>query len=69
MPEVFLKIKKLIILASFRIGPFRKRDAQNWFRIDVNKISAIYEWFCSLGWIPQTKDEWNDFLRKYKQPF
>ena len=69
MPEVYLKIKKLIITASFVIGPLRKRDAQNWFRIDVNKVSAIYEWFYGLGWITSTNQEWKKFLEKYQKPF
>jgi hypothetical protein len=44
-------------------GPFRKREAQTWFRMDVNKICVIYDWFKALGWIPEY-DQWEAHVNK-----
>ncbi|KAH6573806.1 hypothetical protein BASA62_002738 [Batrachochytrium salamandrivorans] len=51
-PDVYYNIKKTMLQAVTYYGPFKKREAQTWFRIDVNKICVIYDWFKTLGWIP-----------------
>lgn len=51
-PMVYLHLKRTMITAVLTVGPFKKRDAQDWFRIDVNKTNKIYDWFQGLGWIP-----------------
>ncbi|XJO74869.1 hypothetical protein BDV3_005626 [Batrachochytrium dendrobatidis] len=56
-PDVYYNIKKTMLQAVAYYGPFKKREAQTWFRIDVNKICIIYDWFKSLGWIPND-GEW-----------
>lgn len=63
MPAAYLEIKRTLLTAVSCYGPFKKREAQTWFRIDVNKVTIvnqiciIYDWFKTLGWIPST-DEW-----------
>jgi hypothetical protein len=63
LPLQYMEIKRTMLTAVSSYGPFKKREAQTWFRIDVNKvffyneICIIYDWFKSLGWIPNT-DEW-----------
>ncbi len=39
LPEQYLYIKETILVQVERRGPFKKRDAKSWFRIDVNKAS------------------------------
>ncbi|KAJ2710537.1 hypothetical protein H4R19_003698 [Coemansia spiralis] len=53
-PEQYLTIKHSLVRASRTMpaGTFKKRDAQRLCRVDVNKTSKVYEWFCKLGWIP-----------------
>ncbi|KAL2915321.1 hypothetical protein HK105_205186 [Polyrhizophydium stewartii] len=58
LPKVYFDIKKTMLQAVRHHGPFKKREAQTWFRIDVNKICIIYDWFKDLGWIPNTA-EWS----------
>ncbi|KAJ3090081.1 Transcriptional adapter ada2 [Quaeritorhiza haematococci] len=50
-PAPYLFVKQTLLKASIR-GPFKKRDAQSWFRMDVNKTNRIYDWFVGIGWIP-----------------
>jgi len=57
MPDQYLHIKQTILSAAETRGPFKKRDAKSWFRIDVNKTAVLFDWFRSLGWIP-SDDEW-----------
>eukprot|EP00842_Homolaphlyctis_polyrhiza_P005687 jgi/Hompol1/6119/HPOL_000712-RA len=58
LPEVYFHIKRTMLQAVAHYGPFKKREAQTWFRIDVNKICIIYDWYKSIGWIPNT-GEWS----------
>ncbi|KAJ2805257.1 hypothetical protein H4R21_001328 [Coemansia helicoidea] len=53
-PEQYLTIKHALVRASRTMpaNTFKKRDAQRLCRVDVNKTSKVYEWFCKLGWIP-----------------
>ncbi|KAI8900218.1 hypothetical protein BC833DRAFT_582694 [Globomyces pollinis-pini] len=55
-PQQYMEIKRTMLTAVQCYGPFKKREAQTWFRIDVNKICIIYDWFKSLKWIPNTED-------------
>ncbi|KAJ3164752.1 Transcriptional adapter ada2 [Irineochytrium annulatum] len=52
-PTKYLDIK--IVLLSARAahggGVFKKRDAQGWVRVDVNKLGKVYDWFVGLGWL------------------
>ena len=64
MPEVYLHMKKTMLNAVYTYGPYKKRDAQMWFRVDVNKTSQVYEWFRVLGWIPSSVEEWNELLER-----
>ncbi|XJO74091.1 hypothetical protein BDV3_003314 [Batrachochytrium dendrobatidis] len=52
LPDQYMHIKEVILTQVERRGPFKKRDAKSWFRIDVNKTAIIYDWFRALGWIP-----------------
>ncbi|KAJ2519922.1 hypothetical protein GGI11_002432 [Coemansia sp. RSA 2049] len=54
-PEQYLAIKHSLVRAgrTMPAGTFKKRDAQKLCRVDVNKTSKVFEWFCKLGWIPQ----------------
>ncbi|KAJ1729180.1 hypothetical protein LPJ61_003649 [Coemansia biformis] len=54
MPEQYLAIKQSLVRAGRTMPPgsFKKRDAQRLCRVDVNKTSKVFEWFCKLGWIP-----------------
>ncbi|KAJ2079227.1 hypothetical protein H4R24_003921 [Coemansia sp. RSA 988] len=56
LPEQYLSIKQSLVRAGRTMSPgsFKKRDAQKLCRVDVNKTSKVFEWFCKLGWIPQT---------------
>jgi hypothetical protein len=40
-PSQYLNIKQTM-LNAVSAGPFKKREAQTWFRIDVNKVGRIY---------------------------
>ncbi|KAJ2414606.1 hypothetical protein GGI10_002275 [Coemansia sp. RSA 2530] len=55
-PEQYLAIKFSLLREgrSRMPGTFKKRDAQRLCRIDVNKTSKIYEWFVTLGWLPES---------------
>ena len=57
LPDQYLHIKQTILSAAEVRGPFKKRDAKSWFRIDVNKTAVLFDWFRSLGWIP-SDEEW-----------
>ncbi|KAH6579276.1 hypothetical protein BASA60_003341 [Batrachochytrium salamandrivorans] len=57
LPDQYMHIKEVILTQVERRGPFKKRDAKSWFRIDVNKTAIIYDWFRALGWIPPD-EEW-----------
>ena len=41
LPDQYLHIKETILLQVAKRGPFKKRDAKSWFRIDVNKVFPI----------------------------
>ena len=41
LPNQYLEIKKTLLTAVETYGPFKKREAQTWFRIDVNKVITI----------------------------
>lgn len=69
-PAQYSNIKRTLLQAVASYGPFRKREAQTWFRIDVNKvlllssqICIIYDWFKALGWIPHFEDWQKDGKR------
>ncbi|KAJ2608493.1 hypothetical protein H4S08_004432 [Coemansia sp. RSA 1365] len=59
LPEQYLSIKQSLVRAGRTMPPgsFKKRDAQKLCRVDVNKTSKVFEWFCKLGWIPQTSSK------------
>jgi hypothetical protein len=38
-PQQYLEIKRTMLTAVNCYGPFKKREAQTWFRIDVNKVT------------------------------
>ncbi|KAJ3356951.1 Transcriptional adapter ada2 [Kappamyces sp. JEL0680] len=57
LPSQYLHIKETILTQVHVRGPFKKRDAKSWFRIDVNKTAILFDWFRTLGWIP-SDDEW-----------
>ncbi|KAJ1565331.1 Transcriptional adapter ada2 [Nowakowskiella sp. JEL0078] len=61
-PELYLHIKETLLSAVIVRGPYKKRDAQGWFRIDVNKTNKLYDWFKSLGWIPETPELWSQHV-------
>ncbi|KAH6584694.1 hypothetical protein BASA60_000877 [Batrachochytrium salamandrivorans] len=50
-PETYLRIKDIMLTARAQRGVFKKREAQRWCRIDVNKTARIYDWFVRLGWL------------------
>ncbi|KAJ1646707.1 hypothetical protein LPJ64_001821 [Coemansia asiatica] len=60
-PEQYLTIKQSLVRAGRTLPPgtFKKRDAQKLCRVDVNKTSKVFEWFCKLGWIPQASTKPN----------
>ena len=37
-PKQYIEIKRTMLTAVRSYGPFKKREAQTWFRIDVNKV-------------------------------
>lgn len=41
LPLQYLHIKETILTQVHKRGPFKKRDAKSWFRIDVNKVSIV----------------------------
>ncbi|KAJ3056058.1 Transcriptional adapter ada2 [Rhizophlyctis rosea] len=51
-PTQYLHIKATFLSAAKTRGSFRKKDAQRWFKMDVNKTCILYDWFLALGWIP-----------------
>ncbi|KAJ3043570.1 Transcriptional adapter ada2 [Rhizophlyctis rosea] len=51
-PTQYLHIKATFLSAAKSRGTFRKKDAQRWFKMDVNKTCILYDWFLALGWIP-----------------
>ncbi|KAJ3161311.1 Transcriptional adapter ada2 [Geranomyces michiganensis] len=51
VPESYLKIKAILLGAREQRGAFKKRDAQKWCRIDVNKTGKLYDWFSAIGWL------------------
>ncbi|RKO86297.1 Homeodomain-like protein [Blyttiomyces helicus] len=55
-PELYLHIKERV-LSEVPKSRFKKVDTKKWFRIDVNKVGVLYDWFRFLGWIP-SDDEW-----------
>ncbi|KAI8904479.1 Homeodomain-like protein [Gorgonomyces haynaldii] len=63
LPDQYLHIKETILSQVLKRGPFKKRDAKSWFRIDVNKTAIIFDWFKALGWIPND-DEWESKRRE-----
>jgi hypothetical protein len=65
LPDQYLHLKAVILHAAETKGPFKKRDAKSWFRIDVNKTAVLYDWFRSLGWIPSDL-EWERRFRERK---
>ncbi|KAJ3321657.1 Transcriptional adapter ada2, partial [Blyttiomyces sp. JEL0837] len=50
-PLAYLTIKKTLLSARHHRGTFKKRDAQRWCRVDVNKTGKIFDWFISKGWL------------------
>ncbi|KAL5031844.1 hypothetical protein BDV3_000705 [Batrachochytrium dendrobatidis] len=50
-PDTYLRIKDIMLTARVNQGVFKKREAQRWCRIDVNKTARIYDWFVRLGWL------------------
>jgi hypothetical protein len=50
-PTVYLKIKETLVSARHYKGTFKKRDAQRWCRVDVNKTGKIFDWFIAKGWL------------------
>ena len=62
LPEQYLHIKETILTQVETRGPFKKRDAKAWFRIDVNKTAIIFDWFRALGWIPMD-EQWYSHRR------
>eukprot|EP00842_Homolaphlyctis_polyrhiza_P004636 jgi/Hompol1/5173/HPOL_004201-RA len=65
LPEQYMHIKEVILTQAERRGPFKKRDAKAWFRIDVNKTAIIFDWFRALGWIPDDA-EWERRFRQHR---
>ncbi|KAI8814117.1 hypothetical protein BJ742DRAFT_766530 [Cladochytrium replicatum] len=67
-PDQYLHIKRALVSAVVVVGPYKKRDAQGWFRMDVNKVNKLYDWFKAIGWIPMTPEDWpeavEEMLRK-----
>ncbi|KAJ3098337.1 hypothetical protein HDU97_004112 [Phlyctochytrium planicorne] len=58
LPSQYLEIKETLLATIVVRGPYKKRDAQGWFRIDVNKTNKLYDWFYSCGWIRVATQEW-----------
>jgi hypothetical protein len=42
LPEQYLHVKKTMISAVINKPFFNKRDAQVWFRMDVNKVNHLF---------------------------
>ena len=38
LPAQYMHIKETMLGQLVKRGPFKKRDAKSWFRIDVNKV-------------------------------
>ncbi|KXS17276.1 hypothetical protein M427DRAFT_266297 [Gonapodya prolifera JEL478] len=53
-PAQYLSVKDSILTAAWRSPDkvFRKGECRQWFKMDVNKIGRIYDWFDDLGWLP-----------------
>jgi hypothetical protein len=51
LPSQYLHIKETMLTQVLKRGPFKKRDAKSWFRIDVNKVIFIDNrlQFCLIG--------------------
>ncbi|KAJ2880514.1 hypothetical protein H4R27_004677 [Coemansia aciculifera] len=66
LPEQYLAIKQSLVRAGRTLpkGTFKKRDAQKLCRVDVNKTSKVFEWFCKLGWIPHASTRLNHSLQQ-----
>ncbi|KAJ1925385.1 hypothetical protein LPJ71_000198 [Coemansia sp. S17] len=66
-PEQYLGMKLSLVRAGRTLpkGTFKKRDAQKLCRVDVNKTSKVFEWFCKLGWIPHASTRLN---HSHQQP-
>ncbi|KAJ1547923.1 Transcriptional adapter ada2 [Nowakowskiella sp. JEL0078] len=60
IPLVYLHIKETLLKTAVHRGWFRKRDAQEMFRMNVNRLSKIYDWFRDLKWIPDPKPSKNE---------
>ncbi|KAI9500656.1 Homeodomain-like protein [Coemansia spiralis] len=62
-PEQYLAIKHALVRAGRTLPPgtFKKRDAQKLCRVDVNKTSKVFEWFCKLGWIPHAAPKFGGY--------
>ncbi|KAJ3204038.1 Transcriptional adapter ada2 [Dinochytrium kinnereticum] len=58
LPVQYLEIKETLLATIVVRGPYKKRDAQGWFRIDVNKTNKLYDWFHACGWIRVATLEW-----------
>ncbi|KAJ3329762.1 Transcriptional adapter ada2 [Blyttiomyces sp. JEL0837] len=63
MPSQYLEIKETLLATVVVRGPYKKRDAQGWFRIDVNKTNKLYDWFVAVGWIDIATAEWEKKVR------
>ncbi|KAJ3108458.1 Transcriptional adapter ada2 [Phlyctochytrium planicorne] len=50
-PNVYLSIKETLLSARHEKGTFKKREAQRWCRVDVNKTGKIFDWFVAKGWL------------------
>ena len=62
-PIQYLHIKDVMLRQVLK-GPYKKRDAQTWFRIDVNKTNRLYDWFSALCWIP-SQEEWHEKSQEF----
>ncbi|KAJ1664079.1 hypothetical protein IW140_004380 [Coemansia sp. RSA 1813] len=69
-PEQYLAIKHSLVRAgrTMPAGTFKKRDAQKLCRVDVNKTSKVFEWFCKLGWIPQAVPKFGGYDHNSNEP-
>ncbi|KAI9362024.1 hypothetical protein DFJ73DRAFT_812985 [Zopfochytrium polystomum] len=63
LPAQYLDIKETLLATVIVRGPYKKRDAQGWFRIDVNKTNKLYDWFVGVGWIDIATEQWEKRVR------
>ncbi|KAJ3094121.1 Transcriptional adapter ada2, partial [Phlyctochytrium bullatum] len=56
-PDQYLDLKETLLATIVVRGAYKKRDAQQWFRIDVNKTNKLYDWFVLCGWISAAERE------------